>query len=171
MINFVSRDEKKAASLIRLKRVVIAWTSLVLGVYIVAIAGLVGWNTLWSSKERKASTEEETLRAQIRQYSDNEVLAVRLIDRASEINNYITTRKDITNISSLLLKEGYEIFKWEYALDGIQRVTVIASDSAALKAYENHVGNFYEQVQVEKIFYDRELGWVGALLLKNKKKA
>ena len=170
MINFVTRDEKKAASLLRIKRVVVAWTSLILGVYIVGVAGLVGWNTLWSSKEKKASTEEESLRMQITQYSENEVLAARLQDRAKEITGFISTRKNISDTSSLLVKEGYEIFKWEYSLDGVQRVTVIASDSAAMKSYEAHVSGYYDLVQVEKIYYDKELGWVGALLLKNKKK-
>ncbi len=171
MINFVVRDDKRSVSLYKVRRVVVAWTSLCLGIYIVAVGGLVGWNTLWSSKERKATSQEILLRQQIAMYSEQEVLAAKLFDRAATINSFLVGRDNIYEIAGILPREGVvTVNNWEYTLGGTQRVSVHADGVEKIKEYEVYLQDKYEQVQIERVYYDKEQGWVGALLLTGRKK-
>lgn len=171
MINFVVRDDKRAVSLVKMRRVVVAWTSLCLGIYIVAVGGLVGWNTLWSSKERQATSQEILLRQQIAMYSEQEVLAAKLLDRAMTINGFIASRDNIYDVARILPKDGIiSVENWEYTLGGLQRVTVHADGVEKIKEYESYLMEKYEQVQIERVYYDKEQGWIGALLLTGRKK-
>jgi hypothetical protein len=170
MINFVVRDEKRAQTIRKVKSGVVGWTSLILGIYIVAMAGFLGWNVLWSTKEKKASTEEVSLRQQITSLSENQVLAMKLLDRATEINKFLDERGTVSRKAELLPRDGYTIFKWAYGSGGIQEVSVIGENPAQLKGYEDYLRTVYNQVQVEKVIFDPLTGWMEVISVKGAEK-
>ena len=71
MINLVSKDEKRNLELAKWRKVVTAWTTLVLGVYLIAIAAFFGWWWYWTAKQKASSKKVEGLKQEIRMLSEN----------------------------------------------------------------------------------------------------
>ena len=168
MINLVSRDEKRNLELAKWRKVVTAWTTLVLGVYLIAIAAFFGWWWYWTAKQKASSKKVESLKQEIRMLSENEALARKIVLRARAVNEFLANRENASAESKLLLVSDKPVVEWDLK-PGSQLVVVSASDSAALKEYENYMTEHYSSVLVEQVNWDTLTGWTLSLMLSGRK--
>lgn len=170
MINFVTKDDKAAKNIAQIRRVVVTWTSLVLGLYIVGICGFLGWSFFWSTKQKKASADLESLSGQVAAYSENQVLLYKVMERSAAVNQFLDQRGDASDAARIILKEGFSVYAWQYTPTGTQKLTILGPGVEELRTYADYLKAYYDKVQVERINWDNETGWSGTFLLSSRRK-
>jgi hypothetical protein len=171
MINLISKDEKRAQVVSNIRRLVITITSLILLIYVVVVAGVLGWSVLWTAKEKKASSEVDSLTAQIVSYKEAEVVVRKLEARAVLVEDFLKSRGDASDAAYVIIDEGFPILRWDYAAGGAQSVKVEATSAAALQFYAEYLQQHYNQVQPSRVEWTKDQGWSGAFLLSGRKKS
>jgi hypothetical protein len=170
MINFVSKDEKRQQIISGIRRTVITVSSLVLLVYVVIMAGVLGWTLFWSAKETKSNGDIESLNTQIKNYSETEAVVRKLETRAKVVDDFLTGRGNASDAAAVIIDEGFPIIDWEYNLGGVQSVQVSATSPAQLKVYADYLEQYYNVVQPDEVAWTIKDGWMGNFLLSGRKK-
>ena len=84
------------------------------------------------------------------------------------VNEFLANRENASAESKLLLVSDKPVVEWDLK-PGSQLVVVSASDSAALKEYENYITEHYSSVLVEQVNWDTLTGWTLSLMLSGRK--
>ncbi len=171
MINFVSRDEKKAESISKVRHTVMVWTTFVLGIYLVVMAGMTGWSLLWNNKEKKASQNIENMKNSIANYSDAEVAVWKLAERTTLISDFMGEKLNFAEEAKYFADSGFVIIGWDADSSGKQSITASGDSPEKLKEFEVYIQNKYEAVKVERIMWSEETGWSGKFIVSGKKES
>jgi hypothetical protein len=170
MINFVIKDNKGQDALLRIKKMVLVSTSLVLVIYIVVTGGMTGWTAWVSSNQKQTSAESDGLIRQINTMFDTEVVVRNLANRVNLVEVFLQDRGDASTAAYLARKTGANIFKWEYSPDGAETVGIYATSPATLREYSDYLGANYNKVQTSRIEWNPDEGWSGMFIVTGRKK-
>ncbi len=170
-INFVSKDEANQAQLLRVRRLVVGITTGILVVYLVGVAGLLGWWWYWNGKQKRTSGEVDDLTVMVTQYSEAEITARKLALRAEDVNNFLRSRGEASESASILTGDvAGAVVGWDYASEGQQRVEVSGATPADLQSHALYLQDKYNTVQPQEINWRTDQGWRGSFLVSGRKK-
>jgi hypothetical protein len=136
----------------------------------VVAAGVTGWTTWVSSKQKQTSADLVSANKAVTDKYDMELVVRNLANRAKLVEDFLANRGSASDSANFLIKDGFGIYKWTYKLGGSEIVGVSASSPAALKEYADYLGTNYGKVQTEKVEWTPDSGWVGSFILTGKKK-
>ena len=166
MINFVGRGLKDKARLSGVKRVVVVGTTVVLGIYVVAWSGWLGWNYYLSFRLRQSTSLEGELTGKIGKLADREVLVRQVFARSGVVDGAIE-RKKLETLIPILEAEGVAISGWTYR-DGEQSVTVAAVDPGVLEDYIENLKKTYPKLSAGVISWVAGGQWTIEITLEGK---
>jgi hypothetical protein len=170
MINFVSKDEKTEQMVGQIRRTVVSVTTIVLLIYVMIMAGILGWTLFWSAREKKSSNLIDSVSAQIIRFSETEAVVRKLETRAKLVDDFLNSRGDASDAARLVIDEEFPILSWDYNAGGAQTIQVSATSPAQLKLYADQMHEYYEKVQPAKVTWTQKEGWTGSFLLFGRKK-
>ncbi|SRR3989344_2829895 len=148
-INFVGRDRKDKTKFSEVKRVVMVWTTVILGMYVVAWSGWLGWNYYLTSRLTQNTVEEGELTARITKLADREVLAGQVFTRSLAVAQALDQKK-LEALIPVLESEGVTVGGWNYGR-GKQSVTVSTGDPEELEKYIEDLKKFYPTLKAGTI--------------------
>lgn len=165
MINFVSKDEKTQQKVSLIRRMVVTICSTILVVYLVVVAGVLGWALLWRSKENRATSEIEEYTQKVLSLKEAEAIVRKLESRAMMVDNFLSSRGNASGAAYGIENELFKIVQWDYALGSNHTVKVEATTAAALNDYEKYLAKNFLVVQTSKIEFLKGQRWVGTFVL------
>jgi len=170
-INFVPKPEVDKTQLLKVRRTVVVATTGVLAVYLVAVAGIIGWWWYKSTQQKKTSTQIEAYLVEMKNYSQQEVLARRLYARAEAVTDFMTQRGNASAAAEILVRaEDVEPTAWIYTAGGQQEITVKAEGPSQLFSFFNYLREKYQRVQPDEVGWSVTEGWYGRFLASSMKK-
>lgn len=169
-INFVSKDAGMKTSILRVRKLVISITTAGLVIYIVGVAGVFGWWWWVSNSQERTTQEVEEYTRQITAFSEADVVARRLSSRAKAVTDFLGARGEASSAAQILVgREEVSVIGWDYVLGGIQRVEVTGASPAKINEFTDYLEENYGQVQIEEIVWHPDRGWIGKVLVSERK--
>lgn len=168
MINFVTAKTEDSANLIRIRSLVKTVTTVVLVLYIVAVAGFLGWWAYVSSKTVRVSDEVEDLSRRIAAKSEEEVTVRKLDGRVRAVQDFINGRSEKGADADVLARAEFVPVGWDYDVYlGRQSVAVNTPDVAGIETFIKFMTDEFGMVRLESADWKAESGWVGSVSFKD----
>jgi hypothetical protein len=168
MIDLSIREDKENPGIKRARGISRKVTSIVLVLYILAVAIFVGWWLFFRQKEKTVSMELKTLLTQVTGKSEQEILVRKLAYRAGSVSSFVSTREDFVGLAKSLVSEEASVSGWVYVSGTNQKVSVRATDSASLESYSGKLAKEYPIVYFDSINWSSIEGWTAAITLGEK---
>lgn len=169
MINFVVENKTDTVRDDKIRRIGVAATTLVLVLYLVGAAGVIGWGVYWSTRQTKVSAEYADADNKLKGMAEQEVLVRKLSDRLTGIQTFLDGQGDLTSLTAATVGDTVKVLEWSIT-GGIVKVKVGGADPDAVRAFMLSMQDKFGAVQVSNIAYSSELGWTGTANLKGLKK-
>lgn len=170
-INFLQRDERDKKRADSIREIVVPITTALTVVYLIIFSGLLGWWWWWNSRQERVSAEYASLKGQVDSKQSAEVLARRMVDRITVVNEYINARVDIFEKSEFLNNRAFTVTEYGMAREGYFFVEVAASESATVADLGEELARDYEDVMVKKMTWDPvERSWTALYWYRGDKK-
>lgn len=169
-INFIAKEENRGIKISGARKLITTITTVVLAVYIIGVAGFLGWWWLTTGSVKKTSSDIERYAREIAGYSDAEVLVNRAYSRAKAINDFLEQRGNSATVAGILVgRTNVTIAAWDYLATGVQTVEVAAATPAEIKEFTDYLDGYYDKVAVEEILWSKDGGWSGKFNLSARK--
>jgi len=169
MINFAPEKQKDTVVLEKVHYPVLTATTIVLVVYIVSLAGFLGWTWFSSGQQVKVSSELADLRKQVSTKSEAEVVVRNVDTRSKEVLAFLKSRSKMAEVGKSFLAEEVKVEKWDYQLGGENRVKVGAENTDVLQGYVAGLVEKYDRVWMDSVEWSEEFGWVATINVGNKR--
>lgn len=143
---------------IKAKRIAFAISSLVLGVYIVAVCATMGWWLVLNLRQTQTSEEINQLTEQIKEQSNKEALVLEIDSRNQEAKKFLDSRQDVLSHVENIATGEVVIETWNYEVNVPQSLVVRSATVESIEVFVNRLKETYTQVNVSSLAND-ELGW------------
>ena len=164
-INLAIKSHEDSAQLVKLRRWVKSMTTIVLVVYIVGAAGLLGWWWYGQVNSRRESSELTKLTTQVNDLSLEEALARRLAVRTQSVADFLAVRRNLAAEIGALEDLAVAVTRVEYdSSKGIANVTVRGTKDEIAGMVDTLTAK-YDRVRLESLRWTTDQGWVADIAL------
>lgn len=169
MINFAPEKQKETVVLEKVHYPVLTATTIVLVVYIVSLAGFLGWTWFSSGQQVKVSSDLADLRKQVAAKSEAEVVVRNVDSRSKEVLAFVKGRSKMAEVGASFLAEDIRVEKWNYQMGGENKVKVGAENTDSIQTYVARLTEEYDRVWLDSLDWSEEFGWVATVNVGNKR--
>jgi hypothetical protein len=169
MINFVVENNKNNENLDKIRKLVVTGTTAVLVVYLVTLAGFLGWGAYWSRRESKATASFVQKSAEVDKLAEQEVVIRKLSDRLDAINAFLDSRSNLTTLSATTVGENISVGGWTFEASGKVKVRALGQGVDEIKLFSDNMVQKFSAVSADSITWSPTDGWVGNISVKGLK--
>lgn len=168
MINFAVKAAPAETEEDKIRKLVVPISTAVLVIYLVVVAGLMGWKWYWSDKEEADQSSLQEIATQVEQKSKTEILMRKLAARSQSTADYINSRASVYEAAQNLVDDKIRVKSWNYTAMNTQVAELGAEDTSILKDFVDLLTKKYQNVQINQANWSPTDGWVNTVGLGGK---
>lgn len=168
MINFAGQEKAPDPRIAKLRKTVVTITTVGVVVYVVVLAGWIGWWWYTLGRDKQVSSDVSDLLNQTNALADREITVRQLSDRAQAV----LTEVAVPKMSDTLLKyqdPNVKIVGWDTSNALKPALSVSASSPAVLQDYATKIKQVTPGAFESLITWDSSEGWILQMVLGGKK--
>ena len=165
MINLLPKKEEINTVNI-VKHWLVLGSSVILAIYLVVVAGVLGYWTYLSFQDSSLTAEVAKLSTEINKFASLEV-TVRQIDlRQKSIDKILKTRKPVAKtVAKINIRpSSVSILGWDGTI-----ITTIGQNSTDIEEYSNLLKKSFDNVVIDSLTQKGSSNWDAGIIVKNEK--
>lgn len=171
MINLaLKQNQDHSLQQLRVRKMVLTATSVVLGIWVVALGGFLGWTWYVDSRGNKIDLELKSLQSQVAALSEEEILVRKLATRSTLVNTFLDSRGDpVRHLDNLLMATPPAV-AWDYKSPAVQTIKIEATSVSEVEAFVDMISQSYTNVVLDSLDLSKSSGWAGKISVGGLKK-
>ncbi len=164
-INLLPKDKQVAGPMFLAKHWTVMLTSVVLIIYLITMAGVIGWWLFLTTQDKMTTNKIAETEDVIRQAKVTESLVWETGSRASLVESFLATRVGMASIAATIVPiENVAIAGYKYS-DSAKTVTAVVSDLSELEKYTTRLKKSFPKVTSVTIANDGSNTWKAEISL------
>jgi hypothetical protein len=158
-INLLPKDKQVAGPMFVAKHWTVMLTSVVLVIYLVVMAGVIGWWLFLTTQDKLTTSKIAETEDMIRQAKVTESLVWETGNRAGLIQSFLSTRVGMASVAATILPvENVVIAGYKYS-ENAKSITAVVSDLSELEKYTTRLKKTFPKVTSVTVANDGSSSW------------